>query len=667
MPFYRDAELAQDYGRSLNNIANLTMSCSQNAKKAAKVASATGIPNLSSQTGAEVGRAGEVVYYLPPEWRKKGSHHPQPLPWPPAGRQRRGFWGDYRQRIKYALEAWRSEADDRTLARLRAELASDLVEQQVARVQSSDHPAGIAGDLAEERAALLLFPPRSISAAERVERVAVLDNAIALLRLKQAIDDSQYRFAVVDTVCNLREGAIPSTTPITWLPGRPAGTETDASSSVDPTRKIRVRYRVVELVEPITSNTLTGEINPTYIQTLQPRQRERAASMMQIDGIAKNLDKDALLKTAANWSDGPPLIGPDGMVESGNGRLLALRWAVEINPPGYNAYRQQLTEQANRFGLNAAEIAQMTQPVLVRERLTELDENARVRFVNEANASGVARQGLSEQARADARLIPPGFFADFQIGESDTSLADVLSRRTNVPVVARFPNLLPETERPALMDSHGELSVEGVNRLERALFAYALPGSAGERLARLIFEESESIDRIGTGLRQALPKLGQMEDLIRAGQRAREFSLGADVAAAVEKMRDLRGQGLSINDYLRQYKMFPELSPFQEQLLLQLDERRKSGRAVAELFNAYADEVIRMAPTNQASLFGQDTKMSREEALRTALKKIGGTWVDLQHWSAAQRAISGLDIPASQIQRLTPAQQRKAMKIAILS
>jgi hypothetical protein len=114
-------------------------------------------------------------------------------------------------------------------------------------------------------------------------------------------------------------------------------------------------------------------------------------------------------------------------------------------------------------------------------------------------------------------------------------------------------------------------------------------------------------------------------------------------------------------------KLFSELSPFQEQLLIQLDERRKSGRAVAELFNVYADAVIRMAPTSQASLFGQDNKMSQEEALRTALKKIGGTWVDLQHWSAAQRVISGLDIPASQIQRLTPAQQRKAMKIAILS
>jgi hypothetical protein len=267
--------------------------------------------------------------------------------------------------------------------------------------------------------------------------------------------------------------------------------------------------------------------------------------MLQIDKIAKHLDGGALLKLDASWSDGPPLIGPDGMVESGNGRLLALRRAVEINPQGYMGYRQQLVEQAKRFGFNAAEIAQMTGPILVRERLSELTGGARIRFVNEANASGVARQGLSEQARADARLIPPGFFADLQVSESDTNLADVLTKRVNAPVVARFFNLLPETERPTLMNSRGELSAEGVNRLERAMFAYALPDSAGERLARLIFEESESIDRIGTGLRQALPKIGQMEDLIRAGQRAQEFSLGAEVAASVEKMRDLRMQGLS--------------------------------------------------------------------------------------------------------------------------
>ncbi len=622
---------------------------------------------MSSLAGAEVGQTREVSYYLPTS-RRNREQGPQPLPWPPAGRQRRSFWGDYRQRVKTALQAWRSEADDYTLARVRAELASDLADQ-VARIRKNNHPAGVAGQLAEERAALLLFPPKSISAAERVERIAVLDNAIALLRLRQVINDAQYRAAIVDAVRGLNNKTRPSTAPVTWLPECPVGAETDSPSSVNPTRKIRTRYRVVDLSEPITSNTLTGEVNPAYDQSLQPRQRDRTASRLQIEDIAKRLDSDTLLKAEANWSEGPPVVGSDGMVESGNGRLLGLRLAVAINPQGYEAYRRQLVLQANKFGLDPVEVARIHRPVLVRERLTEMTSEARGRFVNEANASGAARMGASEQARADAKLIPAGFFADLHLGESDDGLADALIKKINAPVVARFFNLLPETERPTLMNSRGELSIEGVRRLERAIFAYAIAGESGERLARLVFDEGEAIDRVGAGLRQLLPKLGQLEDLIKAGQRSQYLSLGNDLAVVVEKMRDIRQQGLSTNDYLRQYKMFPELNAFQEQLLIQLDERRRSAKAVSGLLNAYVNEAIRNTQSpHQASMFGQEFAPSREDFLRSALKKIGGVWVDdLHKWSAAQRVISGLDLPASQIQRLTPSQRVKGMKVAKLT
>jgi hypothetical protein len=351
-----------------------------------------------------------------------------------------------------------------------------------------------------------------------------------------------------------------------------------------------------------------------------------------------------LLKRGASWSDGAPLVGPDGLVESGNGRVLALRRAVEINAEGYDTYRGQLLARAEQLGLDRNQVAKLKQPLLVRERLTQMSQAERQRFVNEANASGVGRMGVAEQARADAGRISPGFFQDLQVAGSDRSLADVLNKKRNAGIVARFFKLLPETERAALMDEKGNLSAEGVNRLERAMFAYACPGVSGERLARLVFEEGEAIDRVGAGLRQALPRLGRMEDLIRAGSRDKNLSLGDDLAAAVEKMRDLRRQGLSVNDYLRQTRLFDELSPLQEQLLAQLDSRRHSGRAVAALINAYAGAVLKTAPPNQARMFGQQA--SREQLFKSALKKVGGAWVDVRTWSTAQRAISGLGLPA---------------------
>lgn len=416
-----------------------------------------------------------------------------------------------------------------------------------------------------------------------------------------------------------------------WLPHRPSGIEIESSSQVDPTRKIKARYRLVDLDEPAASNTLTGAINPAYDQRLQPRRRERTASRVQIDGIARRLEAAALLRTGASWSDGPPLVGPDGMVESGNGRILALRRAVEINPAGYAAYRQQLLDRSAEFGLERSQVAAFERPVLVRERMTEMTDDERVRFVAAANASGVNRMGAAEQARADASLIPPGWLADLQVSDSDRSLAGVLTKKANAPVVARFFNLLPETEHPLLMDAQGHLSAEGVSRLERAIFAYVMPGKSGERLARLVFENGEAIDRIGAGLKQSLPWLGRLEDMIRAGQRDKKLSIGDDLALVIETMRDIRQKGLDVAEYLQQKSLFGDLTPFQEQLMLQLEIRRRSATAVLAFIAAYARAAMVTAHPDQMRI--DDFEISRETTLRTALQAIDSNWIDPNRWT----------------------------------
>jgi len=125
-------------------------------------------------------------------------------------------------------------------------------------------------------------------------------------------------------------------------------------------------------------------------------------------------------------------------------------------------------------------------------------------------------------------------------------------------------------------------------------------------------------------------------------------------------MRDIRQLGLSVNDYLRQHKMFPELSEFQEQLLAQLDARRRSGKKVAELLNAYADRTLETPSPQQGQLLGgQGIAVTKEGLFRAALKDVDGAWVDVDQWSASQQAISGFgDIPAAEIERLNQSQQQ---------
>src|SRR6266542_5637187 len=81
------------------------------------------------------------------------------------------------------------------------------------------------------------------------------------------------------------------------------------------------------------------------------------------------------------------------MVESGNGRVLALRKAREAFPAQWNAYQSRLRQVAGSFGIDAAELEGMRSPVLVRERIETVDRAA---FASEANAPPVLQMSTLE-------------------------------------------------------------------------------------------------------------------------------------------------------------------------------------------------------------------------------------------------------------------------------
>jgi len=197
------------------------------------------------------------------------------------------------------------------------------------------------------------------------------------------------------------------------------------------------------------------------------------------------------------------------------------------------------------------------------------------------------------------------------------------------------------------------------------MFAHALPGPSGERLSRLIYEESEAIDRVGAGIRKALPRLAALEDSARTEAIDPALRLGEDLAVVVEKLRGIRKQGLSINDYLQQANFLPELTPVQEQLLVQLDGQRRSGRKVAEFLDAYTDLALNTPPPAQAKLPGAPDQVSRDTLLHQAVAGMGGAWVDTSQWTRTQSAISGFgEIPATEIEKLDPTGQKLGALVA---
>jgi hypothetical protein len=388
----------------------------------------------------------------------------------------------------------------------------------------------------------------------------------------------------------------------------------------DPRVKYAVRYELVEMDDLVTSNTATGAVNPEFPTELQPRDRTRASSQLQIKRIASDLNPDALTTEFRSLDRGAPIIGKDdNVVESGNGRTLSLRLAAQEYPEQYERYKDSVKAVAAKRGIDPAAVDGMRQPVLVRRRVADVD---RVAFAREANSAAVLGMSDTERARTDARRVSSEMLQTLQIGAND-DLDAALGKAGNRPFVRSFVSQLPDNERAELVTRTGELTQTGQRRIKGAIFNRTFDSP---ELSDRIFESNDNdIRNITNGLVASAAKVGQAEELIRSGKRGADYSLAPDVVAATRKYADLRSQGQSVAEYQKQGALFGrELTPTQERLLVVLDENKRSGKRVREIFDSYADRVINSPDPNQGALFG-GAKQTREEFISRWLDDIETT------------------------------------------
>lgn len=138
--------------------------------------------------------------------------------------------------------------------------------------------------------------------------------------------------------------------------------------------EVKTAFKVVDARDLIISNNLDGTINQSFPAELQPRDRTRLSSKLQVNNIASNL-RPAQLTDSGMSSHGSPIVGNDNVVESGNGRTMGIWRAYEQGQA--DDYRSYLIEHAKDFGMKPDEISKMDMPVLVRERITDVDPGER--------------------------------------------------------------------------------------------------------------------------------------------------------------------------------------------------------------------------------------------------------------------------------------------------
>ena len=154
---------------------------------------------------------------------------------------------------------------------------------------------------------------------------------------------------------------------------------------------------------------------------LQPRDRDRKESEINsIDRATEKKFNAKRLMDSPTTGDGAPIIGRDGTIMSGNGRVLTLNKVYNDEAIPLQKYRAELEnfltdkiskdldvsrsdprvkEDVNRI------LSTYEKPVLVRRLSDDLDMDTLVKFTDLSNRGEQAQMSITESASRDATAM----------------------------------------------------------------------------------------------------------------------------------------------------------------------------------------------------------------------------------------------------------------------
>ena len=394
--------------------------------------------------------------------------------------------------------------------------------------------------------------------------------------------------------------------------GKPAEDFTPGRTSAytNDNEKIDLQFKVVSIDDLITSNDVDGSINTNYPQELQPRDRSRAASQNQIQRMAAELNP-ARLAGSTSVSDGAPIVGPDNVVESGNGRTLAIKLAYENgNATGYRDY---IIANAEKFGIDPDAIP--SKPVLVRERLTDVD---RVAFTRKANESSVGSLSATEQAAVDAENLTTDILGLFIA--NDDGIINTPDNKNFISAVVS--NVFKNEDLNNVVGTDGRLSARGLERITNAIFYKAYgDASLSARLSESLDNDMKNATNV---LRNIAPNVVAIKNGIALGALY-DFDFSSDIVGAIKLFETCRAQNMTVTEYASQATLFAKESPVVLAMAHIFETRNRGAKQATDFFNTLLGQVIEMGDPAQMSFGVTEVYQTKEEILNAAINEFNNT------------------------------------------
>ena len=367
---------------------------------------------------------------------------------------------------------------------------------------------------------------------------------------------------------------------------------------------VQFTYAIVPAEALVVSNDEYGSVNPAYPAELQPRDRSRAASQVQIQEMSRNLNP-RLLADSPTAQNGAPIIRGDGAVIGGNARTQAI--IAAYNSGRAAEYEQFVQERGKRYGLDTSSLPQ--HPVLVRMARNVQDWS---RLAQELNAATTAAYSTTEQAMTDAARM--GDILDLIVPNDEGTI----NNEANKAFINQFiQQVVPAADRGGMTTATGMLSQAGLERAQYAVFARAYGDPA--LLARL----SESLDNDAKNVTKALLDTAAnavaMRTAIEEGT-AYNVPVVDGIINAVNIYTQAKSRNQTVQEYTDQASLLEQYPAFDVYLAQFIENNKRSGKQIRTMLNNLYDQVQEYGDPQQESIFGGE-EHGLQETLERAISR----------------------------------------------
>ena len=192
------------------------------------------------------------------------------------------------------------------------------------------------------------------------------------------------------------------------------------------------RAKVVE-IDSVQASHKNGQANPWHFgPDWQPKDRTDEASLLGQNEALNHFDPEKITGDGNAYIESAPSVNERHEVIQGNNRAEILRKLYDGKPEDAAKYKQWLIDNAERFGLDAEEIAKMKRPVLVNELP-----------VDDATAKELGQHDVKE-FESGGKATPRTSAVINMLGDKMQSVASILVRQGALPDDAKMSDLIAQ-------------------------------------------------------------------------------------------------------------------------------------------------------------------------------------------------------------------------------